>query len=69
MKVKELLKQLNELDQEAEIRVSLREGWRPKGTKSIKAVDMVIDQDTNIGFYCMDIDLKQEWSDKNERNG
>lgn len=67
MKVKELIKQLKELDQEAEIRVSLREGWRPKDTKSIKEIDVVIDQDTNIGFYCIDINVELDYEKEQKK--
>jgi hypothetical protein len=62
MKVKELMKRLQELDPETEIRISLRKGWRPHSTKSIEKVDTIIDQDTNrIGFYAIDVDMGLEY--------
>lgn len=61
MKVKELLEQLQGLDQETEVRISLRKGFRPIGTKPIKSLEPVFDQDTNrLGFYVIDVNTKYE---------
>lgn len=59
VKVKELVKRLQQLDQETEIRISLRKGWRPHSTKTIQTIDHVINQNTNrLGFYAIDVDIK-----------
>lgn len=67
MKIKELIQQLQELDENIEIRISLRKGWRPYMTKSISRIDKVIDQDTNrIGFYAIDINTESEYPETKE---
>ncbi|MDQ0225782.1 hypothetical protein CHH83_18360 [Bacillus sp. 7586-K] len=59
MKVKALIEQLQKLDQETEVRISLRKGLRPIGTKPIKSLEPVIDQDTNrLGFYVIDVNTE-----------
>ncbi len=59
MKVKELIERLQGIDQETEVRISLRKGWRPIGTKPINSLEPVIDQDTNrLGFYAIDVDTE-----------
>ncbi|MGN7942268.1 hypothetical protein ACTJJ9_20670 [Metabacillus sp. 22489] len=59
MKVKALIEQLQKLDQETEVRISLRKGLRPIGTKPIKSLEPVIDQDTNrLGFYAIDVNTE-----------
>lgn len=62
MNVKELIEQLQKLDQEIEIRICLRNGWRPITTKPIPKLDKVIDQDTNqLGYYGFDVDTSIEY--------
>lgn len=62
MKVKELIKELQGLDPETEIRISLRKGWRPQSTKSIEKIDVIVDQDTNrVGFYAIEVDMELEY--------
>jgi len=59
MKVKALIEQLQKLDQETEVCISLRKGFRPIGTKPIKSLEPVIDQDTNLlGFYAIDVNTE-----------
>ncbi|MBS4202462.1 hypothetical protein KHA93_22935 [Bacillus sp. FJAT-49732] len=59
MKVKELIEQLQKLDQETEVLISLRKGLRPSGTKPITSLEPVIDQDTNkLGFYAIDVNTE-----------
>lgn len=62
MKVKELIKELQGLDPETEIRISLRKGWRPQFTKTIEKIDAVVDQNTNrLGFYSIDVEMDLEY--------
>lgn len=66
MKVNELIQQLQGLDQNAEIRISLRKGWRPYMTKSISKIDTAIEQDTNQTSYFIDINTETEYPETEE---
>ncbi|WP_421663554.1 hypothetical protein [Lysinibacillus telephonicus] len=61
MLVKNLIQALQELDQEKEIRISLRNGWRPTGTKSVEMIDYAVDMDTNKVSYFIDVDIHFEY--------
>lgn len=68
MKVNELITLLQQLDPEKEVRVSIRENYRPRGTKEITTVDALIDQDTNtLGFYAIDVDISNEYPQSEEK--
>lgn len=68
MKVKELIKQLQELDQETEVRISLRNGFRPTGTRPVKSLEPIIDQDTNkLGFYAIDVNTEFTYPEIEEK--
>jgi myo-inositol-hexaphosphate 3-phosphohydrolase len=61
MKINELIKLLQQLDPDKEVRISLRDNYRPKGTREIITVDALIDQDTNkLGFYAIDVNISNE---------
>lgn len=60
MLVKDLIQALQELDQEKEIRISLRDGWRPIGTKPVEMIDYTVDMDTNKVSYSIDVDIHFE---------
>jgi len=62
VKVKELIEELQELDPNAEVRITLRKGWRPINTKPIPKLEPVFDQDTNrLGFYAIDVEIKPDY--------
>lgn len=68
MKVKELIEELQRLDQETEIRISLRNGWRPITTKPIPKLDKVFDQDDNcLSFYSFDVDTAIDYPESDEK--
>ena len=61
MKVKELIQQLEKLDLEAEIMVSVRKRWRPIGDmKRVEDIQSIIDQDTAQVCYAISVDIKQD---------
>lgn len=68
MKVKDLVEELEKLDQETEIRINLTKGWRPIGTKSIELpIDPVFEQDTGkLSFYSIDVDTIFEYPEGTE---
>lgn len=58
MKVSELIQKLQEFDGDAEIKVSLRRGWRPIGdTVPVEDASIAFDQDTGRPSYFIDVDL------------
>lgn len=68
MKVKELIEQVQGLDPEIEIRLCLRKGWRPYGTKKLTPLEPVFDQDKNrLGFYSIDVDTEIEYPETKEK--
>lgn len=61
MKVKELIQQLEKLDLEAEIMISVRKGWRPIGDmKRVDDIQSITDQDTAKVCYAIFVDIKQD---------
>lgn len=67
MKVKDLIEQLQKLNQETEVCISLRKGYRPIGTKPIQSLEPVINQDTNqLNFYTIDVNTEIEYPETEE---
>lgn len=68
MKVKELIKELQELNQETEICILLRKKYRPLGSKPITYIHPYIDQDTNrLSTYAIDVDIEFEYSEEENK--
>ncbi len=58
MKVKELIKQLQSLEPESEVFVSVRKGYRPISVlKQINGIEEILEQDTNRINYYIDVDI------------
>lgn len=66
--VKDLIQELEKLDQEQEIRINLTKGWRPFGTKSIELpIEPTYEQDTGkLAFYTIDVDMIFEYPEGTE---
>lgn len=70
MKVKELIDHLQKLDQEAEVRISIRKGYRPYGfTRPLTPLEPVFDQDTNRVSYSIDVNIidHEKYSETEEK--
>ncbi|WP_017435129.1 hypothetical protein [Saccharococcus caldoxylosilyticus] len=67
MKVKELIEKLQGLEQDVEVRINLLKGVRPFGTRPIKEITPVIDQDTNRLFYVIDVNVEIEYPTPEEK--
>lgn len=65
MKIKELIEQLETFNPESEIRLSLRKGMKPYGTKPLGKIEPVFDQDSNrLAFYSVDVNIEQPTGEK-----
>jgi hypothetical protein len=68
MRVRDLLQELEKLDQDTEIRINLTKGWRPIATKSIEGpIEPVFDQEANkLAFYSIEVDTIFEYLEGSE---
>jgi hypothetical protein len=58
LKIKDLKKKIEGLDDETDIFIALRKGYRPYGyMKDIKEIEPVFDQDSHKLSYSIDVDI------------
>ncbi|WP_035099076.1 hypothetical protein [Anoxybacteroides tepidamans] len=67
MKVKELIEELQKLEQDAEVRINLLRGMRPLGTRPIQEISSCIDLDKNCILYVIDVDIEIEYPTVKEK--